>query len=185
LILLDSKALWRLHQYWDCRRAGAPFLAKRAIDPSDLRDILPHLFMIDADGAPPRFRVRLVGTAVARLVGRDSTGRYVDEVVKGPKQCSATTPYLAVISEGRPIAKRGPLISVASRSFIETEVLLLPASRSGAAADMIFGGTVEIGRQARLQAIEADRSVEYGRMAWGPDFAFAPTAISSRAAVLA
>ena len=183
MILLDSKVLWRLHHYWDGKRGRSPVLAKHEIDPVDLRDILPHLFMIEANGAPPRFRIRLVGTAVARLVGRDSTGRYVDEVVGIEKHQSAITPYLAVVTEGRPIAKRGPLVWVDSRNWIETEVLLLPVTRSGTAVDFIFGGTVEMGRRARLQPIDASRSVEYDQITWGPDFAFTPNAVPRQTAM--
>ena len=177
MILLDSKILWRLHRYWDGKRGRSLVLAKHEIDPVELRDILPHLFMIEANGSPPRFRIRLVGTAIARLVGRDSTGRHVDEVVDTEKHPSAITPYLAVITEARPIAKRGPLVWVDSRNWIETEVLLLPATRAGTTPDLILGAIAEVGRRARLQSIDASRSVEYDQIAWGPDFAFTPNAV--------
>jgi len=183
LILLESKVLWRLHQYWDDKRGDAPVLPKQSIDPVELRDILPHLFMIEANGSPPRFRIRLVGTAVARLVGRDSTGRYVDEVVSEEKQESAIAPYRTVVTGGRPIAKRGPLVWVDSRNWIETEVLLLPVTRSGMSVDFIFGGTVDVGRRARLQPVDASRSVEYDQIDWGPDFVFTPLAVPRQAAV--
>ena len=183
MILLDSKVLWHLHQYWDAKRGQSAVLAKQSIDPVELRDILPHLFMIEANGTPPRFRIRLVGTGVTRLIGRDSTGRYVDEVVGEEKRQAAIAPYSAVITEGRPIAKRGPLVWLDSRNWIETEVLLLPVTRSGTGVDFILGATVEVGRRAHLQPVDASRSVEYDHVPWGPEFTFTPNATAHQSFV--
>jgi hypothetical protein len=182
VILLRSKVLWRLHQYWDGRRGPGRWMPKQAIDPAELVDILPHLFMLDAIGVPPRFRVRLVGTSVVRLVGRDNTGRYVEDFVESEKQAAALGPYRAVIDRERPIAKRGALVWLDNRRWIKTEALLLPVSRSGAAIDLVLGATIEIEREARLRSVAASRSVEYDQAQWGPDFAFASEAVSLPAA---
>ena len=157
-------------------------MSKRDIDPIELVELLPTLFMLDVEGAPPRFRVRLLGTGVVRLIGRDNTGRYLDQIIEAKKLAAALGPYLTVVESGRPIAKRGPLVWVDHRNWIETEALFLPVSRSGHSVDMILGSTMEIGRQARLQRVEATRHVEYDQADWGPDFSFGPdTAVPLRA----
>jgi len=182
VILLRSKMLWRLHEYWDRKRGSSRWMPKQGMDPAELVDILPNLFMLDAIGVPPRFRVRLVGTSVVRLVGRDNTGRYFDDFVERDKQAAALAPYIAVIDLERPIAKRGALIWLDNRSWIETEALFFPVSRSGLATDLILGATIELGREARLRSGAASRSVEYDQAQWGPDFAFAPEAVPTLAA---
>jgi hypothetical protein len=96
------------------------------------------------------------------------------DVEAGYRPERALGPYLAVVESGCPIAKRGPLVWLDQRNWIETEALFLPVSRSGDAVDMILGSTTEIGRQARLQRVEATRSVEYDQADWGADFTFGP-----------
>lgn len=67
--------------YWDSKRRGRRAPARCDMDPPfELRPYLPHLFMLDVVEPGPRFRLRLVGTEVARAVGGDRTGRFLDEL---------------------------------------------------------------------------------------------------------
>jgi hypothetical protein len=67
--------------YWESKRRQRRAPSRRDLDPPfELRSYLPHLFMLDVVRPGPRFRVRLVGTEVARAVGGDRTGRFLDAV---------------------------------------------------------------------------------------------------------
>jgi hypothetical protein len=73
--------IFEVAAYWHSKRRQRRAPARRDIDPPfELRSYLPHLFMLDVVWPGPRFRVRLVGTEVARAVGGDRTGRFLDEV---------------------------------------------------------------------------------------------------------
>lgn len=65
------------------RRAGAEARLPRIDEVSPRRigtAALPTVILVDVEGPPRRYRLRLVGTAITRMVGRDSTGRYFDEL---------------------------------------------------------------------------------------------------------
>jgi hypothetical protein len=76
---IPSATIHRLHGYWQSKAGDAGALPYRSdIEPLELVDILPHLAIIEAvDG---RWRYRLIGTRIVEFVGRDSTGRFFDEL---------------------------------------------------------------------------------------------------------
>jgi CheY-like chemotaxis protein len=83
---IDRNAtLRRLYRYWLDKRGERPWPDRRAIDPAELKEILPNLAIIEIVGAAnePRFRYRLVGTAIVDAYGVDLTGRFVDEMKPG------------------------------------------------------------------------------------------------------
>jgi hypothetical protein len=78
-----SPASWLLG-YWRAKRRPGILPGRKDIDPVDIRpDVLPNLQLIDVVPAHPRrrFRFRLVGTRIVDLTGRESTGRFVDEII--------------------------------------------------------------------------------------------------------
>jgi CheY-like chemotaxis protein len=77
--------LRRLYDYWLAKRGTLPWPDRRAIDPTDLTDILPHLGIVEIIGAGDerRFRYRLIGTAIVGAYGNDPTGRFIDETLTG------------------------------------------------------------------------------------------------------
>jgi hypothetical protein len=78
---LDSPRVQRLHDYWQARRGGAHAVPLRAaVDPSDLRELLPNIVVIEVEPAPLRFRYRLVGTRVAEFNKLDFTGAYLGTI---------------------------------------------------------------------------------------------------------
>lgn len=78
-----NPVLRRAYDYWLEKCAGRPFPARADLDPAEIKDVLPHLTIVERTGsdARPRFRYRLVGTAVVDAVGRDRTGGFADEVL--------------------------------------------------------------------------------------------------------
>src|SRR5438552_1830808 len=71
--------LRRLYLYWDEKRAGRRFPARRDLDPVDMAFILGWLLLLDVSYEPLRFRFRLHGSELGARLGRDLTGVYVDE----------------------------------------------------------------------------------------------------------
>ncbi|HUK00316.1 MAG TPA: PAS domain-containing protein [Stellaceae bacterium] len=66
-------------------RRGARAMPSRAdIDPVDLpRFVLPHLALLEVFDAGARYRWRLTGTEVVNRFGRDTTGRFGEDVLSG------------------------------------------------------------------------------------------------------
>ena len=80
-----NPTLRRLYHYWLDKRGDQAWPDRRAIDPADLKQILPNLAIIEIIGAKadPRFRYRLVGTAIVAVYGVNPTGKFIDEITTG------------------------------------------------------------------------------------------------------
>lgn len=78
-----NPVLRRAYDYWLEKCDGRPFPDRADLDPAEIKDVLPHLSIVEVTGSDeqPRFRYRLIGTAVAQAVGRDRTGRFADEAL--------------------------------------------------------------------------------------------------------
>jgi len=76
---IPSPVVHRLYDYWQAKGGAEGRIPwRRDIDPLELAEILPNLAITEAvDG---RWRYRLIGTRIVEFVGRDSTGRYFDEL---------------------------------------------------------------------------------------------------------
>lgn len=136
----ESQALSLTLSIWNTIRDGREMPARRDIDPVALpRNLLPHLLLVDVLREPAlRFRWRLIGTGITNTLGRDSTGRYWDELYDAETHAEISSAVQWVIRHRRPLRSvgRAPL---PERSFLHSENLNLPLSSDGAAIDMILG----------------------------------------------
>jgi hypothetical protein len=72
----------RLFTFWQ-RIGGGATPERSAVDPADLKDLLPNLMLVEFTQAPFRVRYRLTGTFVDQQTGINLTGRYLDEFCHG------------------------------------------------------------------------------------------------------
>jgi hypothetical protein len=78
---LDSPRIHRFHEYWRARRSAEhPVPLRAAVDPTELRELLPNIVVIEVEQAPQRFRYRLVGTRVVEFNKLDFTGLYLGTI---------------------------------------------------------------------------------------------------------
>ena len=137
-----------LHLYWAQagRRRGA-LPGRRNIDPVDLPRLLPHLWLMDVVGAPPRFRVRLIGEAPRRLGIPAKPGDFLDEL---PQRTTEPLEDLArVVAARRPSWYRGPASLKHASEMFELERLFLPLATDGSTVDTILAITVFYTLQGR------------------------------------
>lgn len=75
-----SDRIAAFHAHWRslCRPDALP--SRQAIDPAEIKPMLPNLLIMDIERAPLRIRYRLVGTAIAEGSRRDITGLYLDQI---------------------------------------------------------------------------------------------------------
>ncbi|MCR9221516.1 MAG: PAS domain-containing protein [Alphaproteobacteria bacterium] len=134
--------LLRLYRYWRARCDGRRAPARADIDPLDLPDLLPNLWLMDVEADPLDFRNRLAGTATAQLIGRDVTGKRFAEIFTGPDSAEIFAEYRGVVESWRPHAA-ARTVFWADRSFIRYRRLVTPLSADGRRVDMLFGLTEE------------------------------------------
>src|SRR5258706_15501779 len=80
-----ARAHEELFAYWASLREGARLPGRRHLDPGDIRRLLPTVSLIDVlprSGAaePLDYRVRLAGTGLYGVYGREITGKRLIEV---------------------------------------------------------------------------------------------------------
>jgi hypothetical protein len=136
-----------LHRYWDGKRGGRMMPARRDLDPSEIVKLLPYIYMVDVEHDPLRFRYRLIGTAICTFLGRDYTGRTVDEATYGKGEgLDRLLQLFTTVAETRaPVAYKGNIWYVSGREWRQVEALLMPLSHDGVTVDIIFAGYVSVG----------------------------------------
>jgi hypothetical protein len=131
--------LMRLYDYWNGKRGSRAFPARQDIDPVELGDLLPNVFLIDVLQEAPYFRYRLSGSRVDEIHGQYLTG-------KAPRDIR--TPEIAIAAESQcrqALLARSPrcdhvTLVAQDESFWHFERLILPLSDDGAAINMFLCG---------------------------------------------
>jgi len=133
-----------LHDHWRSLRPGPGMLPSRAhLDPAAIGAlaprVLPHVWLLDVERDPMRFRYRLVGGALRAAGGDTRPGEHVDDH-------DATGRFGAVLAEvvrlGRPWFRRGPPMLRHAAHVVGLEVLVMPLAADGRTADMLLNCTV-------------------------------------------
>ncbi len=89
---------------------------------------------------PWRFKYRLVGTELVRMVGYDATGQWLDETlakIKGGDNFDDLT----FVAEGRGLSYRrgfAPLL-LPEKNHLASERIVLPLARNGSDIDILLG----------------------------------------------
>ena len=100
---LDSPRVHRFHDYWKARRSAQYAVPLRAaFDPTELRELLPNIVVIEVEQAPLRFRYRLVGTRVVEFNKLDFTGSYLGTIGWDEEQ-QFVDAYVNVVSSKQPL----------------------------------------------------------------------------------
>jgi hypothetical protein len=93
-----------LMDLWSSRSLGRPYPSRSDFVAEDFAPWFGDLGLLDVtDDVPPRFRVRLAGTRITAMEGRESTGRHLDEIVPAPFACAVLDPLRACVEAGRPV----------------------------------------------------------------------------------
>ena len=142
---IDDPLLQRLYDYWIARKRDRIAPMRADIDPGELRDLLPNLFLVETVGSPARYRYRLVGTEVVRQFGEEITGKFMDQVDLDHVAGRVQAEYDEAAATRQPIVSRWNYSKDAGR-HVEYERLILPLSSDGRAVDMFLCGAAGKGR---------------------------------------
>ncbi|MDB5397554.1 MAG: hypothetical protein JWM91_5060 [Rhodospirillales bacterium] len=129
---------WRdLYIYWrDSHRQGRPPSRADIDPPLQIPRLLPNLFLMELVGS--HFRVRLVGSDIARRAGRDSTGQILDPTVMPERAIPAFAILLQRAAET--CAPRLYSAGPGTQTNLRAIGILLPLVDRTNAVEMILGG---------------------------------------------
>ena len=136
-------------QFYDYWRAVAPagglLPGRQHIYPEDIPRLLPCLYMRDVVRGPDgiRFRTRLMGTKLVQVMGRDTTGQFMEEAFDPDYVARQREVYLRVIESRSPdlIEMQAP---IHDKEHIRYARLLLPLAADGRTVDILLGMIVFI-----------------------------------------
>lgn len=144
---LVSDRCRRIFHYWQAKRGARAFASRADIDPPEILDDLPFVYLLDClmtersgagDGDAPDFRYRLVGTDIVAHTVADNTGQRLSDLRGQGSQARLAALYRAVVEGRAPFAQR---IAYATRSGARAwyETLVAPLSDDGDRINMLFG----------------------------------------------
>jgi hypothetical protein len=78
---IASPRILRFHDYWKTLRSAERIVPVRAdLNPTELRELLPNMIIVEIEQQPLRFRYRLVGTRVVESNKMDFTGLHLGSI---------------------------------------------------------------------------------------------------------
>ena len=149
-----ARAHEELYAYWAGLRHGPKLPGRDDIRPEDFKRLLPTVSLIDVRRDPLSFHLRLAGTGLYSVYGREITGRSLSEVYNS----SAGDYWRAEL--GRVVKQARPGVGIHNlgwrgASHLSIIWIRLPLSRGGSDVDMILGYDAVVGMNALASGIRA------------------------------
>ena len=142
-----ARAHEELFAYWASRRSSGRLPSRAGIHPEHFKRHLPTVSLIDVCRDPRAYRLRLAGTGLYSVYGREITGHSLDEIYNSTAAEYWRTELDRVVEDRRPavgvhnLAWRGsPHLSILWIRF--------PLASNGSDVDMILGYDALIGQAA-------------------------------------
>ncbi len=126
---VKSPRIRELHDYWKSKCNDVVPPPRSAIEPAEIRKLLPYLLLAELGTAPFRISYRLVGTAVVRWHGEDFTGREHGGVAS-LAESGVEDSYREVARIKAPVFGRTALYA-GDQSWIAFEYAVFPLSDDG------------------------------------------------------
>jgi len=135
-IAIDDPALTRLYAYWNGKRAGRRFPARRDIQPLEFAYLLGWVMLIDVAYRPLSFHFRLYGTELANNMRFDLTGKDLAEHPDPEFRNRTARVWAEVVDTGEPTC--GTYDGWVDGRLLRYEALRLPLSSDGETVDMLL-----------------------------------------------
>jgi len=167
---LPDRKLRHLYDYWCSRCRGGAIPSRRDIDPLDIPDLLPNLFLLDVIGDAEDFVFRLAGSLVEDAFSMPLRGRSIIEIQRAAGTPIPVAQHIEVARGGGPRYREGSVL-VAGRDHWRTHRLLLPLSSDGRIVDVLIGGAIFL-LGNRVSELPAAEPWSYVRGAGDPPLGF-------------
>jgi hypothetical protein len=128
-----------LYDYWRSKAPADGLLpGRRHIDPIEIPKLLPHIWLVDVLDDPRRFRVRLLGTALAATGTPLRVGDFIVDRLLPEQRAASLAEFEAVVKSHEPLWYRGPL-NLRHETYVhEVERIFLPLAADGRRVDMLL-----------------------------------------------
>jgi len=149
-----ARAHEELFAYWASLRTPGRLPGRADIDPGRFKRHLPTVSLIDVADDPLDFRMRLAGTALYGVYGREITGRSLKDVYAGGAADYWRLELAEVVRERRP-AVGAHNLAWRGASHLSILWLRLPLASNGRDVDMILGFDAVLGMSQVASGIKA------------------------------
>jgi hypothetical protein len=154
-----ARAHEELFAYWASLRTGARLPGRADLDPAGIKRLLPTISLIDVLADAPRpglidYRIRLAGTGLYNVYGREITGRRLAEVYSASAADYWRRELGQVVAERRPVVGAHNL-AWRGASHLSLLWLRLPLAADGETVDMILGFDAVVGLAQPASGIRA------------------------------
>jgi hypothetical protein len=147
-----ARAHEELFAYWASLREAGRIPGRADIRPEDFKRLLPTVSLIDVvDGLRRDYRLRLAGTGLYSVYGREITGRTLGDVY-GAKAAEYWRAELDQVVEQRRPGVGCHSLSWRGSSHVSLLWLRLPLASDGVNVDMILGYDAVVGVQGDLSS---------------------------------
>jgi hypothetical protein len=139
--VFDSPDLVSVFELWRTKANGGRIPSRDAFDLRSLKSSAQNITIVqrvEEDGER-RFRMRLVGSGVARIFG-ESTGRCIDEIVPPPLLPSWLAGYDLVLSQSGPLRFES-WFRIPGADMFRGESFCAPVCGPDGVADMVLGAS--------------------------------------------
>jgi len=133
----DSAAITELTTFWEERCVDGRLPARRDFPPEDLARWIGYVSLVDVDRERQDFRWRLIGTRIAKQMGRDVSGKYFAEIYGAAVLEGYQDAYMTAVNSRTPAYFRGDLEFV-DRGFRHFRSVHLPLAKNGQDVDMLL-----------------------------------------------
>jgi len=141
-------AAMRAHEalfgYWAGLRKAGRLPGRRDLDPAAIKRLLPTVSLTEPTPDGRDFRIRLAGTGLYDVYGREITGRRLSDIYSPVAAETWRAELARVAAEGRPAAGAHSL-AWRGASHLSLLWLRLPLASDGAEVDMILGYDAVVG----------------------------------------
>jgi hypothetical protein len=144
----------RALSYWNEKRQNRAMPARRDISPFEIKDVLPIVQFYDVVDGGASYRVRLLGTDVARLFDKDPTGKLFDRGSDSKLVTRMLTIFDQVMSKRKPLIARAEHTAIEKVNHSPIESIYCPLSDDGTDINMIFAATVVLAPYRTPQLVE-------------------------------
>ncbi len=139
-----ARAHEELFAYWASRREGGRLPCRASIHPAHFKRHLPTVSLIDVQREPRDYQLRLAGTGLYGVYGREITGKALDEIYN-----SAAAEYWRGELD-KVVLERRPAVGVHNLGWrgsphVSILWIRLPLATNGADVDMILGYDAVVG----------------------------------------
>jgi hypothetical protein len=128
--------LTRLLTYWRSKCGGREMPRRADLDPVDFAYMLDRIALTEVHPGPRIYRLRVVGSWWARLLGFESTGLWMDDWPHENQKRISIEAYERLIAARRPLCTRRD--AWVDERRLSYEIMHLPLSEDGARVSMII-----------------------------------------------